>query len=337
MEKKYQLPEVEQLNELGFKFEFSTIHKAFNNFRKFVKNNKDELIAFFFDGLDDDEYEQRQRNFNCNSDSFVIGTMKVIEQIKLGQMEGEHNDWLVPPFRRFDKDVLIRAHQNRLKKYMIDTDLAFFDWSCLGISKEEASDLVLYNSCLNLIIKNLPENIFDFVNDNLEKKNNTLKKKTDELQKEIKSIQEEMEVVNDKFQEETERNEGKNRFRSGRKAQLLYKIYRLENDERILFFEQRFTVIEKAKKTLDIIQMKVVKPIPNCFSSITEKENVIRQYLKLQAPQVIASRNTRGKGINAKKKKLVLNYHSRHPDASISKIARQCKVDRKTVSKYLGN
>ncbi len=310
---KYKLPEVAQLKELGFEFEFNTIKDAIMNIKRFVKKNKPELIELFFPGLDADEYEDRQKYINCNSDPTVTEILKAKFRISRGKITKQDYMWVVPPWLKDNKSVLMNVYQNRLEKYMIDSKLAFYDWSYLGISRKKAFKLVLQNELLRLIIKNLPPDPIGDI-----KKSKKLKK--------IKHINRRIKEL---------KNRGMKYMMTGNELlsrACFHNATKLEWKKYELTFLIKNNVRQKAGKTLDKI---ITSSGYDNHTSIAEKENLIRQYIKLQTHQIRKAKNSRGAGLNSTKKKSVLLYNSENPDASISEIARQCNMDRKTVRKYL--
>ena len=313
---KYFIPKTDELDYLDFQFEFNTIKETIIYIKKFAKQNKQDLIELFFPGLDPDEYEHRQTYMKCDKDNNVLEIVKTKIRIGAGKIQKQDYMWVVPPWLKDNKSVLMNVHHKRLEKYMIDTRLAFYDQSYLGKSRKKAQKLVLYNELLQLIIKSLPDDPFGIP------AMNTVISEPDRIKhniflskdKAISYLQNGNELL------------AKYCFHNANKLE--YELYEL-------LFSNKQTVMDKAKKSLNsILAQNKFNRFPK-YTSIQEKENIILQYLKLQTPKVRASNNSRGKGVNANKKQTVILYHSQNPDASISEIARNCNVDRKTVRNYL--
>lgn len=313
---KYKIPKIDKLDYLDFQFEFNTINEALNYTKKFVKQNKQDLIDLFFPGLDPDEYENRQNELKNNPNPYVTEIVKVKIRIGSGKITRKDYMWIVPPWLKDNKAILMAAYQNRLEKYLIDTDLAFYDQTYLGISRKKAFKLVLLNNLLRLIIENFPQYGIGAV-------------KKDERIKKINNLNNQINTLQNKSKE----HNSKGNVLLGRSA--YEQSVKLEYEKYELLFSQRLSVRQKADRTLKNILNHPTSRINPKYTSIQEKEDLLRQYLKLQTHQVRASRNTRGTGINARKKQLVLDYYSKNTNASISEIAQKCKVDRKTVRKYL--
>ncbi len=321
---KYKIPKIDKLEELDFQFEFDTIKEVLKYTKKFVKQNKQDLIELFFPELDADEYEKRQDDEKNNPNTYVTEIVKTKIRIASGNIQKQDYMWVVPPWLKNDKSILLKVYQNRLEKYMIDTNLAFYNQTYLGISRKKAFKLVLQNNLLRLIIENLPKHGIGAV-------------KQDKRIEELFSIDEQIGYLSRKSGDY---------YLKGQKLlsrSFQQQILKLEYEKYELLFSKRLSIRQRAERTYRSITGNLNSSMnPKYFSkspeytSIQEKEDLIRQYLKLQTLRVRASRNTRGNGINAKKKQTVLDYYSKNPDATISEISRQCKVDRKTVRKYLG-
>lgn len=315
MAKNYHLPKVEQLDDLDFQFEFNTMKEATNYIRNFVKNNKQSLIDLFFPGMDPDVYKERKKNINCKNNEEVTQIINAKMRISRGRIKRE--DWLykVPTFMKYEKKILLEVHQNLLERYMIDSQLAFYDQTYMGIKRKKGMKLVLHNELLRLIILYLPENPLGDV----EEVENT--EALDKLYKRYKNL-----IIKN--------HELKNR-NSLFPGIYRYNILKIQDQIHETIFSSKRDVRQKADRTLHLIGNNPLESINPKYTSIKDKENVIRQYLKTQTQQIRSSSNSRSKGINAKKKQSVLSFKSQNPKASISEIAQKCSVDRKTVRKYL--
>ena len=314
--KNYKLPEVEKMKNIGFKFEFDTINEALKYIKKFAKQYKGSLTGLLFPWLNDEKYEEMTKTRNCNNDPFVLSIVKAKMEISKGKIEKQHYMFVVPPWLKDNKKVLIGVHQKRLETYMIDSRLAFFDCSYLGVGKRKAKKKVLHNELLQWLIKSIQDDeLGDVPEDDRSKKRNDLL-----------------------FEIDQQSWKGQQYNEDGRKLSSLacYKKVEQCNYELYeLMFSKKPTVKQEALRTWDKINNPGIGGSIYYSTSIEAKENVIRQYLKTQTPKIRSTKNTRGTGINAKKKLSVQAYKAKNPAASISEISRKCNVDRKTVRKYL--
>ncbi len=316
MEKKYQLQEVEELNQIGFQFEHNTIKDALTYIEKFTQLNKKKLKNLFYPGMNAKKYKELQKYYDVDNSESVIEFVELKLRISRGEIRKQDYMWIVPPWLRDDAAVLIKVHQKRLEKYLIDTELAYYDCYYLAIPKNKAKELVLYNKVLQLIIKSLPKNPFGII-------------PIDTTISEYERIKHSIFLLKEKA----------SRFSQNGNMLLaracFHNIKNMEYDLYEALFSNKRSVLTKAMNSLQAVLHFGPRTRSPKFTSIEDKENIILQYLKLQADGVRTSNNTRGTGINKTKKQMVIEYQIDNPDASISEIARQCNMDRKTVRKYL--
>lgn len=310
MEMKYQLPEAEALKEIGFIFKHNTMKDAIKYIKDFVKVHRSEVMEVILPELDGAVYEERLGIIDIFTSPDSAEIIERLSRLKRGIIVKSDYFFVVHPKHKNDKNILIKVWTNRLKKYSVDTQIAMYDQSFMGINDDEAIDLVFYNELLRYFIRILPSCEFNEENDSL-----------CQINKQIVEMKE------------------KCGYYLRTNHILLYRVIILSFEKLIeakyeLLFSSNESTAQKATRIFSKAQSH---RNPMCLSECTtveEKVLVLRHYLKKQTPTVVKSKNTRGSGTNKIKKKKIVLYINGHPDANNTEIAKALGVNRKTVRKY---
>ena len=311
--KKYQLPTAEELKQIGFKFKHNTIQETIEYIKEFVKKNRSEVMEIILPGFDGEVYEERLNSTDVYTHQESKDIMKRISRIKSGFIVHTDYFFVVHPKYRDDENILVRAWKNRLKKYSVDSQLAMYDQTFLGINDDEAIDLVFYNELLRYIILKLPDNEFKTKNDSLAKINDEIHKMGNKIDYYL-------------------RNENPLLLRA---AELSYK--KLIEAKYEFMFSSSESIAQKATRLYEKIKANKNPWKVIACTTVEEKETVLRHYLKKQTQKVVKSKNTRGTGAHKIKKKKIIKYLEKHPDANNTEVAKALGVNRKTVRKYRSN
>lgn len=308
--RKYKLPVVVELTQIGFKFKHRTIQEATEYIKEFVKNNRSEIMDIILPGFDGEVYEENLESTDVYTNQESKDIMERISRIKRGFIVHSDYFFVVHPKYKDDENILVKAWKNRLKKYSVDSQLAMYDQTFLGINDDEAIDLVFYNELLRYIILKLPGKKFKAKNDSFDGINN------------------EIYIMRSKFDSYLQ-NGNPLLFRAG---ELNYK--KLIEAKYELMFSSSESVAQKATRLYGKIQTnKNPWKVIEC-TTVKEKELVLRHYLKKQTQKVVKSKNTRSTGTHKTKRKKIIHYLKKHPDANNTEVAKALGVNRKTVRKY---
>jgi hypothetical protein len=307
---------VEELQEIGFKFEHDTIQKAIDYMKEFIKNNRAEIVPVILPDFDVTEFEELTE---INDVLTHLVTSEIVERLlrlKKGIIERSDYYFQIHPKYKNDLDVLINLWRKKFIKYSIDSMLVMYDQTFVSIAEDEAMNLVFYNELLRYLILKLPKKEFKEREDN------------------FKDLNAQLEYWYSYHKSLQYRRDGKGVF-------LFYGLchhnIQMCTDlkyERI--FSQNQTVEQKAVRIYYKMQEHTRPYKLHECTSIQEKEAVLRYYLKKQSEKVIKSKNTRGTGRNKSKADKIVEYAKNNPTASIKQVADALGVNWRTAKKYMG-
>lgn len=320
MEKNYQLIIVEGLRDIGFNFEFKTLNEVTKYTKQFIKDNREKVIMFLYPfATSEDDFIESLKNRPADFEfPEVDEIIPRLERLSKGKIIQSDYFFVVHPRFKDDSEMLYRIWEKRYLKYVIDIKIVLYDQSNTGLDQEEAINLVLYNDILRWLVRRLPMDEFLWPN------------------YPFKDINDEISLLNHKIRE-IERDEKRDsKKKTGRTLKGFYKmkINILQKRKYHKMFSMSEITIERVSRIYN--KMEFVSAPYNIYetTSIDEKEKVIRFYLKKQSADVIQARNSRGKGKNTAKRKMIKEYLADNPSSNNSEVARALNVDRKTVKKY---
>ena len=64
---RYRIPVIQELKQIGFKIEHSTLNEFFLYSKKFTNENRSEVMDLLMPGFDGDVYEERKQYINVLS------------------------------------------------------------------------------------------------------------------------------------------------------------------------------------------------------------------------------------------------------------------------------
>ena len=283
---KYQLPEVEELKEIGFKFKYNTMQKSKDYMKDFVKNNRSEVVDVILPEFDVLDFEEQIEETDLLTHPVTSEIIQRMIRLKNGFIEKNDYYFKIHPKYRHDRDVLFNFWKNQYIKFCIDSQLVMYDQALLKISEDEAIDLVFYNELLRFIIRKLPNSEFKIEDDPFEDINSEI----GDLVWKIRSF--------------IPRRDNRMSIRYGCYENSLQRCYDQKYED---MFSLNQTVEQKAVRIYyKLLNCKHPSDLFEC-TSIPEKESVLRYFLRKQSDKIIESKNTRGKGVNKAKAKKSLN------------------------------
>lgn len=312
----YKLPIVEKLKEIGFNFQYDTLKKATDYMINFVKNNRDEIVYIIIPEFDLSNYEELAKETDAY---YYPNTREILHRmIRLKDIFNniEKSDYYfkIHPKYKNDRDVLYNFWKNQYFKLSVDSRVVLYDQSLFGITDSEAIDLVFYNELLRLIIKKLPESEFKIGADPLA------------------YINSEIYELNETIRNYKHKN---SKLMDIRWHCLLHRLDRCYDQKYEEMFSQNQSVEQKAVRIFyKILDFEKPNSLHKC-TSISEKEAVLRYYLKKQSEKVVKSKNTRGTGLNRNRADKIIEYTKNNPNASIKQVADALNVNWRTAKKYM--
>ena len=309
---KYTLPTVEELKELGFKFEFNTLDEFPKYANEFVKENDDKLFKILIPDFDPDEYEETVKLDSCSWYEIQRAEEK-IKRLASGIIEKDDYRFVVHPVHKRKPDVLISAWTKRMMKFGLESKALLYYPKVFGLTPIDAIHETLLNELYRIIIYHLPQKSFE-----------------PPLKKEESTYQDQINILEYNLLH----SPPKSKIKSARIRLSIDKIKEAMYED---FFSKSISQPEKVSRFFyRIISNFDLREI-NRMTNLDDKQLIIKYYLKKQTSIVSKSKNTRGKGLQLAKKNRIIKYIADNPDANNSKVARALKVSRNTVRKYRTN
>lgn len=307
--KKYTLPEVEKLKETGLKFEFNTIDEFFRYAEIFVQEFDDELLKILIKDFDIEYYEETVKLNTC----LYLQIRRADEKIKRlgnGTIEKDDYRYVVHPVHKDNLQVLISAWVKRKMKFGLDSESVLYYPKAFDIDPLSAIHLTLLNELYRQIILKLPIESFESIKE----------KEKCPFQPQINTLEQKLHSLS-----------AKNKLLS---VAIKHNIEKVKEAKYEDFFSKRMSTSEKASMFARRIWTKYEFYEYHEVTNLEDKELVIRHFLKEQSPAVQKSKNSRGKGLQIAKRKMIIQYCHDNPDANNSQVSLALKVSRNTVRKY---
>lgn len=310
MAKQYKLPKSQELKKIGYTLNYNTLKEAQDYPERIAKINRAEIASIILPWLDGSTFDNPEDNIDVLKHLVTSEIIQRLTRISKGSIIKSDYFFVVNPQYKNDASKLKRAWIKRFRKASVDLQVAMYDPTLLDENQDEAIDLVLHNELLRYIILQLPEEEFDASYD-----------KFSSINKQIKDARDKRHLYY---------NQGiisRGSFHEKRAELLLERKYEL-------MFSSNETVEQRASRLYTKIK-KHERPqnLLEC-TSLEEKQDVIRYYLKKQSSNVVRSKNTRSKNIHQDKRKKIVNYISKYPDKNNTQVANALGVNRATVRKY---
>jgi hypothetical protein len=318
---KYSLPLVDSLKGIGFVFDHGKLNEAIPYIKRFVNNNIDQLISYYFPEqyfYDEDGNIVEIKIWadpNLFEDEFFDGPEKElvekIVRIEKGDIKPNDHVLLVHPKHRKDKKVILKALNKKLRVLYGATGNLHYRRGIWNIEFHISVIECLYHRVLDDLINSIAEEGKILPVEWNPQYLQYLKKK----------------AVADKYKD----------THPGKSGSLFVLSYYLEAEKELEnLSNELFSSNLSLEKNARIIIRKALMGGP-IVTPLEGKEKTINYYLRLQAKSVNASKDNSksNKGIQHAKRQSVIDLIQLHPEYSITQISLVTKVNRKTVSKYI--
>jgi hypothetical protein len=320
---KYSLPAVEDLNKIGFQFEYSKLNEVIPYIKNFVAANSKVLISYYYpdksicNSEGDTEIIVWADPAMIKDEFFDEKERELIEKIiRIEKDKIKPSDYalIVHAKHRKDKKVLLKALNKKLRGIYGATGNLVYRYGIWNLDFIESIKECLYHRLLDTLI-------IELLNEG-----------------KIKPI-----YSNKDFREYKEKKSNADNFKKANEGNplKLFEISHYWEAEKVLMriSDELFSTNLTSEKNARIVmrRAKLGEPI---ITSIEKKEHTIIYYLRLQAESVNAVKDITksNKGIQRGKREAVIDSYIADPRKSMSQIIKEIlpiKVTRKTASKYI--
>lgn len=322
---KYTLPVVDSLKEIGFQFEYSKLDEVIPYIQSFVAANIESLILLYYPDqciCDDDGntvdlimWADPTRTEDGLFDEKEKELIEKIIRIEKGDIKLTDYTLLVHPKYRKDKNVLLKAHNKKLRSIYGATGNLIYRFGIWDLDFVECVKECLYHRILDDII-------FAIANEG-----------------KIKPIE-----WNPQYITYLKKKAAADKYKAahpGKKQSLsVLSHYWAADKELVNISNEIFSSYRTEKKNARIIMRKALMKGP-ILTHIENKEKTISYYLGLQSASVNTTKSNRksNKGIQQGKRQAVIDAYIADPKKTMVQIVLELspviQVTRKTASKYI--
>ena len=348
---KYKLPIPLEYKKIGYPSEFDRMKgdaSTLKELKSFCEINYKEIVKIWsgidysnFKTLCDLSYGDKYRCEACYKFD------EIFNKLKHNIIPKEILNW-IDKYKGGNPEAAEKTMEKNFKAYKVNSLITLVTYKDDGISFDKALKEVLYSELLESIIKNISrEDIGDFprLNGKVDRNLTFLEKQISELKKELKNCEDNSEKkgttfnmitcygYKDKIERLTEKKKEvkaamlKNYSEATKSAKFLTRVH--NTDFKIIILDklkEEHRWVFNAFCNIPFYQIL-------SYPSVDDKEGILRSYLGKQTERVSKNKRRKSNRSNKMKREEIENELIRNPHYSDNKIAKELKVDPKTVKK----